>query len=104
MPDIKLQSEYDDLDKYIDSYGHIWYSKKNTQVWHNPYGPAHTTKNGYKAYLIENKLHRLDGPAITYSNGEEEYWINNEYLTKENFEKHPDVLKFLGREHLICLT
>ena len=103
MPLLKLQSEYNDLDKY-DNYGDIYYYKKDSYISHNPYGFAYITKNGYKAYLIENKIHRLDGPAVIYPNGEEEYYINNEYLTLEEFEKHPERLKYLGKEYLICLT
>ena len=99
---MKLESEYDDLDKYKNNI--VWYCKKGTMIWHNPYGFAYITKNGYKAYFIENKIHRLDGPAITYQDGEEEYYINNEYLTKEEFEIHPERLKFLGKDYLICIT
>ena len=100
---IKIQSEYKDLDKYEYINNDIHYFKKNTYIRHNPYGPSVTWKNGYKAYYIEDKRHRLDGPAVIRSNGLEEYWINNEYLTKEEFEVHPEVLKFLGKEYLICL-
>ena len=102
MPKIKLDSEYDDLDKYNDN-GMIIYLKKDTHIWHNPYGPAHMYEDRYKAYYIENKCHRLDGPAVIWSDGEEQYWINNEELTKEEFEKHPERLKYLGKEHLACL-
>ena len=102
MSDIKLQSEYPDLDKY-EYYGDISYYKKNSNIRHNPYGFAYISRDGHKAYLIENKVHRLDGPAIIRANGEEDYYINNEYLTKEEFEKHPERLKFLGKVHLICL-
>ena len=102
MFDIKIQSEYEDLDKYND-YGYIIYCKKDTQLIHNPYGPAILWKNGNKFYYINNKRHRLDGPARIYAYGREEYWINNKYLTKEQFETHPERLKFLGKEYLICL-
>ena len=102
MSKIKLESEYDDLDKY-DNYGNIIYYKKNTNIWHNPYGPANISKNGYKVYYINDKRHRLDGPARIWPNGDEEYWINNSYLTKEEFEIHPERLKYLNKEHLICL-
>ena len=103
MSYIKLQSEYDDLDKY-NHYGDIFYFKKNTRIYHNPYGPATLFQNGYKAYLIEGQWHRLDGPARIFPNGYEEYWINDEELSKEQFEKHPKRLKYLGKEYLICLT
>ena len=99
---IKIQSEYEDLDKY-EYYGDISYYKKGTNISHNPYGPAHISTRGYKAYWIEGKCHRLDGPALILASGEEKYYINNNYLTKEEFESHPERLKFIGKEHLICL-
>ena len=102
MPEIKLNSEYDDLDKY-EYDGDIHYCKKDTKISHNPYGPAVIFFDGTKIYCIQNKTHRLDGPAIIYSSGEEVYYINGEYLTKEEFEIHPERLKFLGKEYLICL-
>ena len=102
MSYVKLKSEYNDLDKHnID--GHIFYCKKDTYIYHNPYGVAYICKNTYKEYWINDKRHRLDGPAKIWRNGLEEYWINNKFLTKEEFEIHPERLKFLGKEYLICL-
>ena len=103
MSNIKLYSEYKDLDKYKDKFGYIYYYKKDTILLHNPYGPAFLKKDGSKFYYINNNLHRLDGPARVYLNGEEGYYINHEELSKEEFEIHPERLKFLGKEHLICL-
>ena len=103
MPYIKLQSEYDDLDKYEYDNGDIFYCKKDTYASHNPYGPAFICKDGYKAYFINNKWHRLDGPAIICADGEEAYYINNQYLTKEEFEVHPERLKFLDKEYMLTL-
>ena len=103
MSKIKLQSEYDDLDKYENYLGDIYYYKKNTHIFHNPYGPAIICKDGRKYYYLNNLLSRLDGPARIWSNGTEEYWINNCYLTKEQFETHLERLKYLGKEHLTCL-
>ena len=99
----KVKSEYPDLDKYENDFGDIVYCKKDTVIWHNPYGPAIIYGNGRKDYWIENKLHRLDGPARIFVDDEDEYWINYEELTKEEFEKHPERLKFLGKEYLILL-
>ena len=99
----KVKSEYDDLDKYKSILGTTYYYKKDTDIIHNPYGPAIIYKHGYKQYIIENKLHRLDGPAIILLHGRGEYYINDKKLSKEEFEVHPDVLKFLGKEHLVCL-
>ena len=103
MSRIKLQSEYHDLDKYKNEYGHIVYFKKDIEIFHNPYGPAVVGKYGYKEYIIENKLHRLDGPAVIWRDGDEGYYINSKKLSKEDFELHPERLKFLGKEYLICL-
>ena len=105
MHDIKSKSksEYDDLDKYEYDNGDIYYCKKDTVIYHNPYGPAVIWKNGYKIYYVNGERHRLDGPAIIYSNGEVRYLINNKCLTKEEFDLHPERLKFLGKEHLACL-
>ena len=99
----KIKSEYSDLDKYEYNNGDIYYIKKDTQLIHNPYGPAIIYKDGTKFYYIENKSHRLDGPARIYANGKEVYYINDKQLSKEEFEVHPERLKFIGKEHLACL-
>jgi len=103
MPWIKIESEYDDLDKYQFDDGDIIYYKKDAFMYHNPYGAAYIGINGYKEYWLEGKLNRLDGPAIIWPTGEEFYYINHKELNKEEFKKHPDRLKYLGKEHLICL-
>ena len=100
---LKKESEYNDLDKYQSSDGDIFYYKKDTHIYHNPYGPAIILSDGYIEYCIENTTHRLDGPAKIFENGEEFYYINDELLNKEEFEYHPERLKYLGKEHLICL-
>ena len=99
----KIKSEYDDLDKYKNDYGDIVYYKKDTGELHNPYGPAFISKYGNKFYYINSKCHRLDGPARIYIDGKEFYYINNLNLSKGEFEYHPERLKFLRKEHLICL-
>jgi len=83
----KLKSEYSDLDKYKNDVGDIWYCKKNTRLKHNPYGPAFLNKNGYKAYMIEDKYHRIDGAAVIYQDNTEEYWLNGIFIgdTKQEF-------------------
>ena len=100
----KIHSEYPDLDKYVYNRGDILYYKKGTDIPHNPYGSSYIGKNGYKDYRIEGFWHRLDGPARIYPDGKEEYYIYGYLLTKEEFETHPERLKFLGKEHLTCLT
>ena len=99
----KVESEYDDLDKYKYSNGDIYYRKKDTNIAHNPYGPAVVHEDGFTVYYINNKLHRLDGPAFISSDGEEFYYINNKELDKEEFEKHPERLNFIGKGHLVCI-
>ena len=103
MSKIKIQSEYDDLDKYENEYGHIFYYKKDTQIFHNPYDAAILFKSGNKEYIIEDKYHRLDGPARIWADGYTEYYIDHKFLTKEQFELNPKRLKFLGKEYLLCL-
>ena len=98
-----VKSEHDDLDKYDNGYGGVIYYKKGTSRLHNPYGPAVIYKDGGKVYIIEGVWHRLDGPARIYGYGEVAYYINGSFLTKEEFEIHPERLKFLGKEYLICL-
>ena len=100
---IKLQSEYEDLDEYKNNYEDIIYYKKDTNIRHNPYGPAIIHEDGTKIYLIENKYHRSDGPALIFNNYDEQYWINDECFTKQQFEYHSERLKYLGKEHLKCL-
>ena len=80
----KIKSEYGDLDKY-NFYGDIYYYKKGTSIYHNPYGPAVMCLEGNTYYYLNGKLHRLDGPAVICSDGEEQYWINDTELTKEKF-------------------
>ena len=103
MSRIKIESEYNDLDKYEYYDGDIVYFKKDTDIIHNPYGPALAGKDGHKEYLINDNLHRLDGPAIIWGDGVEQYYINDKLLTKEKFELHPERLKYLGKEYLLCL-
>ena len=87
MTEIKLQSEYPDLDKYENEFGDIFYYKKDMDIWHNPYGPAIIWVDGHKEYWLNNKRHRLDGSATIYTNGYGTYYINNEELgdTKQEF-------------------
>ena len=54
MPHIKLESEYDDLDKYDNGCGDIYYYKKDTNIYHNPYGPAVIWNSGIIFYYINN--------------------------------------------------
>ena len=76
----KIISEYHDLDKYKYNSENIYYCKKDTSIWHNPYGPA-----------------------TIYADGEELYYINSKHLSKDEFEIHPERLKYLNKEHLLCL-
>ena len=39
--------------------------------------------NGYKAWLVEGKLHRLDGPACEYANGSKYWCIEGKYHRKD---------------------
>jgi len=75
----KLQSEYPDLDKYeFDDEG-IYYCKKNTDIIHNPYGPAYIYFDGKKEWVINGERHRLNGPAIEWPDGSQEYYLYDEH-------------------------
>ena len=87
MTNVKLQSEYPHLDKYITQIGTIFYFKKDTQIYHNPYGPAVICKDGLKYYYLNGKLHRLDDPAKIYPDGTGRYFINDIFIafSKQEF-------------------
>jgi len=57
-------------------------------------GPAILWHFGLKEYYVNDKLHRLDGPARIWPNGKVEYWVKNKYLTKQEFNKLKNNLKF----------
>ena len=97
----KMKSEYDYLDKY-DYYGNIFYFKKNDLMYYLHNSPINGN-NEIKQFYSQQKLHRLDGPAVIYRNGKKVYYINNELLTEEQFEYHPERLKFLGKDYLACI-
>ena len=103
----KIKSEYNDLDKYNYSDGGISYYKKNTEVCHNPYGPAIIGIHGEVEYWIEGKLHRLDGPAVIrpnnkiWPNGKIQYYINGKKIDEEQFQI--EVLKYTNKEYLMPL-
>lgn len=70
--------------KYLDDEGKL----------HRTDGPALEWENGTKHWAVKGLHHRLDGPAIIWESGNEEYLINGEFFSKEQFSKHPDVLKY----------
>lgn len=41
-----------------------------------------------------NTIHRLDGPAIEWRDGYKEWWINDYIYNEQDFNKHPEVLKY----------
>jgi len=73
---------------------------------HRTDGPSYTSyyKNGnieIEQYWVNNKRHRLSGPADIwhYKSGKiknEHYWINDIKYSKEEYNKHPEVIKFIN--------
>ena len=59
-----------------------WYVKGKQ---HRLDGPAVECANGSKYWYIEGKCHRLDGPAIEYADGSKCWYIEGEYLTFQQF-------------------
>ena len=95
--EVKLESEYDDLDKFIYNNKNTVYYKKDTKLFHNPYGPAYIKADGSKVYYINNKIHRTDGPAIMFSNGVNGYFINDEEVSEKDFYTNKQVLESIGK-------
>jgi hypothetical protein len=66
-----------------------WRNEKNKL--HRLNGPA-IVDNGYEAWWVNGKRHRLDGPAMTWPDGINEWWVNGKELTQQGFERHPLVV------------
>lgn len=43
-------------------------------------GPAVIYPNGTQEYWVEDKRHRENGPAVIYPDGSHEYWVDGVYL------------------------
>ena len=61
---------------------------------HNTDGPAVISKKGSKHWYVHGKLHNLTGAAKNYATGAKLYYINGKKLSKQAWEKHPDVVAF----------
>jgi len=48
-------------------------------------GPAIEGLNGWKEWFVDGKRHRLDGPAIEYANGTKSWFVNDNRLTEGEF-------------------
>ena len=51
-------------------------------------GPAREWADGDKKWYINGKLHRLDGPAAEYSDGSKSWYVEGEYMTEKEFNKY----------------
>jgi len=65
--------------------------KKNTNIAHNPYGPSYIGNNGYKSYMINDLLHRLDGPAVIWEDGNKQYFINGKFIGNSKKEFYNNI-------------
>jgi len=89
-----------------------YYYNSNRKL-HRLNGPASIVyyKSGEidrEQYCVNNKLHRINGPAYIEHNESgkirgEGYWINNKHYLKEEFYKHPEVIKFKNIERNLKL-
>lgn len=67
---------------------------------HNENGPAIKRPNGTQVWYLNGLVSRLDGPAYIYTPSKESiptnelYYINGQLFSKENYWKHPDVIKY----------
>jgi len=90
-------------DKYHYKCGAVLDYRDNNKILHREDGPAIEFTSGTKHWHINGKRHRLDGPARVWSIGYTQYYINGRCYTKEDWERHPEVIKYrfneiLGRE------
>lgn len=60
-----------------------WY--KNGFIYREDKPSVLCIKNKYKAYHIDNQLHRENGPAVIEANGDLHWFINDKELTEEAF-------------------
>ena len=81
-------------------------SSNGYQAWyirgkrHREDGPAVEFANGTGAWWIDGLRHRLDGPAVEHVDAIDAYWIHGECLTPEEFDAHPERLKYLFEQEL----
>jgi hypothetical protein len=57
-------------------------------------GPAIEWSSGTKEWYENGEKHRLDGPASELYDGEKRWYIRGERYSKEEFEKHPEVILY----------
>ena len=75
-----------------------WYNEHNEL--HREDGPAVIWRDGTKFWYMNGKLHRLDGPAVEYADGTCYYWINDQKLTEEEWQIHPDCVSLIIRKNI----
>jgi len=92
---------FNNLDNVISYI--IYYNKNN--VTHREDGPAVIWYNESgmiikEMFHINNRIHRLDGPAIikyikdnNHIIKSKDYYIHDRSFSKEDFDKHPEVIK-----------
>ena len=68
---------------YHDNGNIVWRDEEGR--YSRPDGPAVEYANGYKAWCVDDKLHRLDGPAVEYADGTKEWHIVGKSLSEEQF-------------------
>lgn len=62
-------------------------------------GPSYTNQDGYQAWCLNGKYHRVDGPACVSPKypSSSEYYLDGHYLTQEQWARDPRVIEFHSR-------
>jgi len=68
---------------------------------HREDGPAIEYANGSKEWILNHKLHREDGPALEYANGTKEWYLDNVEYTEKEYWKELYKLGKITQEELV---
>ena len=91
---------FDDQPAITNQYGYQEW-RKDGVIHRDGDKPAIIDDYGDVWWLVNGELHRLSGPTVIYSNGSEGYYINHKRYTKEQWERHPDVVSYKLKQHAL---
>jgi hypothetical protein len=79
--------------RYVEDFGTIKYFKDDQLHSYND-NPSVFWEDGDKIWHKNGRLHRLTGPAVINYDGWKGYFVNDEGMTREQWENHPEVKKY----------
>ena len=63
--------------EFCDGPIKLYFKFRSLQTFHNSYGPAFITRNGYKSYWVHGEKHNDLGPSILHTDGKKYYHLKN---------------------------